>query len=428
MATERGSVKGIVQTRNAPLTPEALAEPEAYLRSRRHTVSKCGGSPRRWADQVPLLMFRKALFWSHLVVGLIAGLIVFVLCLTGALLSFERRSVDWAERSALALPPPGISEPLSADALVAAVASLEPARVTNVRYAADPRMPARLTFANGSVACVNAYTGAVLGRGPTSLVAFYRFVRRAHVALALPGVWAKTGSPVVDAANLAFVFLALGGLILWWPRKWRWRALRNSLAIRFDLRGKPRDWNWHNAFGFWALLPLLFMSISGLVLSYESVDAGMRAFAHRHSSAPVPSVTFPVPETATPKPGWSAILANVKERVPGWRSISIPWSVEQPSWVTINVCEGDEGEAYKRIGVTVDVPTAAVFKVDRWENREAGDRARAVARSGHTGEFGGVAGQAVAALGCLSGVLLVYTGGALSWRRFFGQRRKAPAA
>lgn len=373
----------------------------------------------------PARMFRKALFWSHLVVGLAAGLLVFVLCLTGALLSFERRSVDWAERSALALPPPGVTEPLPADALVAAAARVEPSRATNVRYAADPRMPARISFGNGSVVCVNAYTGAVLSRGPTSLVAFYRFVRRAHVALALPGKWAKTGSPVIDAANLAFVFLALGGLVLWWPRKWRWRALRNSLAIRFDVRGKQRDWNWHNAFGFWALLPLLFMSASGIVLSYEWADAGIRTFAHRHSAEPPSSVTFAVPETAAPQPGWAVVLANVKQRVPGWRSISIPWSAEQRSWVTIQVCEGDEGEAYKRVGVTVDLPTAAVFKMDRWENREAGERARAIARSGHTGEFGGLAGQVVAALGCLSGVLLVYTGVALSWRRFFGRRRQA---
>ena len=65
---------------------------------------------------------------------------------------------DWAERSALALPPPGVTEPLPADALVAGAAGAEPARATNVRYAADPRMPARIAFANGSILCVNAYT------------------------------------------------------------------------------------------------------------------------------------------------------------------------------------------------------------------------------------------------------------------------------
>ena len=48
------------------------------------------------------LMIRKIFFWSHLIVGLVASVVVFVLCLSGALLAFERPSLDWAERSALA--------------------------------------------------------------------------------------------------------------------------------------------------------------------------------------------------------------------------------------------------------------------------------------------------------------------------------------
>jgi uncharacterized iron-regulated membrane protein len=128
-------------------------------------------------------VIRNVIFWSHLVVGLLASIVVFVLCLSGALLSFERQSIDWAERTALALPPPGAAALLPADELVASAAKVEPTRPPGVRYANDPRMPARIGFSNGSAVCVNAYTGQVLGRGPTSLRAFYNFVRRAHVAL-----------------------------------------------------------------------------------------------------------------------------------------------------------------------------------------------------------------------------------------------------
>jgi uncharacterized iron-regulated membrane protein len=367
-------------------------------------------------------MIRKAFFWSHLIVGLLASIVVFVLCLTGALLTFERQSIDWADRSALALPPPGVTERLPADALVASAAKVESARPTSVRYANDPRMPVRIGFANNSNVCVNAYTGAILGRGPTALRAFYAFARRAHVALALPSGLERSGPPIVGACNLAFVFLLLTGPVIWWPRKWKWSALRNSIAIRLDVRGKQRDWNWHNAFGFWALIPLWLMAASGIVLSYRWANLGMREFASKHGAGPVPLVKIAPPKAPEPKPGWPDILASVERAIPGWRSIQIPWSDNKQPQVTIAVNEGYDGEPHKRIAVTVDRASAAVTQVQRWENHEAADRARAIVRSSHSGELGGLPGQALAGLGCLAGVMLVYTGLALSWRRFFGRK------
>jgi uncharacterized iron-regulated membrane protein len=34
-------------------------------------------------------MFRKTLFWFHLVTGILAGLVIALLCFTGAMLAFE---------------------------------------------------------------------------------------------------------------------------------------------------------------------------------------------------------------------------------------------------------------------------------------------------------------------------------------------------
>ena len=42
--------------------------------------------------------FRQILFWLHLAAGLIAGVVIFIMCVTGALLAFERQTIEWAER------------------------------------------------------------------------------------------------------------------------------------------------------------------------------------------------------------------------------------------------------------------------------------------------------------------------------------------
>lgn len=37
--------------------------------------------------------------------------------------------------------------------------------------------------------------------------------------------------------------IILSGLWLWWPRKWRWKTLISSIAMRFDVKGKARDFS-----------------------------------------------------------------------------------------------------------------------------------------------------------------------------------------
>lgn len=84
---------------------------------------------------------------------------------------------------------------------------------------------------------------------------------------------------------------------------------------------------------------------------------------------------------------------------------------------------GYESQVPALLTFTVDKRSGVITKVQTWEDRESGLRARAISRTGHTGEILELPGQIVAGLGCLGGVMLVYTGFALSWRRFFAGKR-----
>ena len=55
-----------------------------------------------------------------------------------------------------------------------------------------------------------------------------------------------------------------------------------------------------------------------------------------------------------------------------------------------------------------------------------GRRLRMYSRFLHTGELFGLIGQTVAALCTLAAILLVWTGLALAWRRFFGPKPSPP--
>ena len=63
-----------------------------------------------------------------------------------------------------------------------------------------------------------------------------------------------------------------------------------------------------------------------------------------------------------------------------------------------------------------------------FQERSLGSRLRSYARFGHTGEAWGIVGQTVAGLASFAGVMLVWTGIALAWRRmvaYLARKRRA---
>ena len=45
-------------------------------------------------------MVRKFIFWLHLVCGVVAGISIGIMCLTGTILAFEKELAAWDEREA----------------------------------------------------------------------------------------------------------------------------------------------------------------------------------------------------------------------------------------------------------------------------------------------------------------------------------------
>ena len=45
-------------------------------------------------------LFRKILFWSHLAVSVVGGLVILVMSVTGVLLTYERQIIAWADTRA----------------------------------------------------------------------------------------------------------------------------------------------------------------------------------------------------------------------------------------------------------------------------------------------------------------------------------------
>ena len=146
-----------------------------------------------------------------------------------------------------------------------AVPDAEP---TTVTLDSDPRVSASVALGQRGTVFVNPYTGDVLGSGSARARAFYRSVTSWHRYLSVEGEHRATARAITGACNAAFLVLAVTGFYLWWPRQWTWRHVSAVTLFRSGLRGKARDFNWHNVIGFWCAPILVVLTASGMVISY----------------------------------------------------------------------------------------------------------------------------------------------------------------
>ncbi len=379
---------------------------------------------------------RSLFFWPHLISGVVAGSVIGLMCLTGAAVAFEDELLEWADRHASraerfdpAQPPQSI------DQLVARARAEQPkAELSGVTLYADPSAALRLQFGRDGAAFANPYTGQVVPAQSEGLHAFLHALIDWHRWLGREGEQRALGKAITGACNLAFGVLALTGLYLWWPRSWRWTALRGTAWFRRGLRGKARDFNWHNVTGFWTLPVLLVLIASGVVLSYRW--AGELLFRAAGEPPPPPQQRGPPAAVPPPSPGASplsldALAAVAKARFPRWESVSLRLGKRDApaAAVSLTVREPQAWPRFATAQLTLDPFTGAVLEEESYATASPARKVRSWLRFLHTGEAFGLLGKALAAIASLGGALLVWTGLALSLRRFAAwRRRRSPSA
>ena len=212
-------------------------------------------------------IFRKIHLWLSVPFGLIITLV----CFSGAMLVFENEANEWFRRDLYYVETVKES-PLSMDKLLEKVATTLPdsVSVTGVSISSDPGRAYQVSLSKPRRASlyVDQYTGEVKGKSERS--GFFMFMFRMHRWLLdsmNPGnegiFWGKM---IVGVSTLLLVFVLISGIVIWWPRTRK--ALKNSLKITAT-KGWRRFWyDLHVAGGMYALIFLLAMALTGLTWSF----------------------------------------------------------------------------------------------------------------------------------------------------------------
>lgn len=206
---------------------------------------------------------------SHLWLGLLSTIVIFIVCLTGSIYAFKNPFNDFKNRHLINASIPKNGDLLRMDE-VEAIFHRNDRNINSIVIPASKKKNLIISYINQNTHLVgtgyfNPYTGEeVNGTYDRSPDRFFQTVLSLHRNLSL----GQVGKQIVGISVLIFIFLLISGLVLWWPRTWKWKTLKTSLLVRWKAKSYQVILGLHKVFGFYALLLLLFMALTGLYITY----------------------------------------------------------------------------------------------------------------------------------------------------------------
>lgn len=256
----------------------------------------------------------------HLWLGLISGLVVFVLGITGAIYAFSDEIKDWvyAERLHVEVPSGGQKLPLNQLYAIAEQALPEGHRISRAELSESPGRSYmfralklnRKAFGYWNYytyyekVYLNPYTGKIL-YVENSKYEFFTLILALHMNLLLGD---QVGYFVVCCSVVCFLLLLLTGMVLWWPKNWKRKQLRKSFSIKWGAKFKRLNYDLHNVTGFYLFLPLILISVTGLMWSF-----GLTKEPKKTVLSDTTRLVQQPKQVAAP---WSGIFAQVRRSNP----------------------------------------------------------------------------------------------------------------
>jgi uncharacterized iron-regulated membrane protein len=372
---------------------------------------------------------RTVLFWLHLAAGAAAGLVILVMSATGTLLAFKPQIVNRIDRAVRYVEPASTPRLSASQILAAARASRPGVRPATIIVDRDPAAAVAVGLGRDSTLYVNPYTGGVLGEGSTATQQFFRSVENWHRWLGL-GDNRELGRSLTGASNLAFLGLAVTGLFLWWPHRWLPQHVNAILFFRRTSTSRARDFNWHNVIGFWCAPVLIVLTATGVVMSYPWANQ----LLYQAAGSPLPAARGagrgPQGEGRAERQSGErptlenadALFARAEQQLPTWQTVTMRLPEQPRAPVSFTMNDTRYWNSFARSQLTLNAATGDVVRWEPYAENTRGQKWRGWVRFGHTGELGGIVGQSLAGIACLGGVVLVWTGLALAFRRFVGWR------
>ena len=369
-------------------------------------------------------MNTRALFRNlHLIFGLIIGLVVSAVGISGSILTFREEIEHALYQPTVFASSPATSLQTSYEKASAiseaekrriAVIVLPASQTAPIEFVTSLRGARSLKEADQTSLYGNPVSGDVIGQRRRN-ASFIAWLRDLHFALFA----GTTGLKVNGWFALGLIFISLTGFVLWLQTYVKGKAFKVNLKASW----KRQLWDWHRLFGIVMLVFLLLVAATGAYYPFR--ETVQKWFVSAGTALP-PRGTPPVTAPSDAKPlTLDEIIAKARPVLPdATLAVVRPPATPAQAWAATFHRRFDSGESTDS-GPTayLDPYTGAVIRLEDTRTMPFGTRLLRNIEPLHFGKYGGLLNKLLWVLLGLTPAFFFVSGIVLWWNRTRGARR-----
>jgi len=373
------------------------------------------------------MKFKKVICFLHLWLGIVSGLFVFLIAVSGCLYVFVDELKPIVYRDRLFVQPENKeSLPLTKLLSIAQHTLGKDKIITRVEIPNSPdRSVAFRSQKNNADGLthwdyfeyyhrvyINPYSGKVI-YVEDSKNEFFQLVLALHMRMLFGE---KIGHYVVGYSVLSFVLVLLSGFFLWFPKKWTAKSIKNNFTIKWSAKWKRLNYDLHQIFGLYAFLVLLLTSLTGLVWAFDWMQDSVRFVANGgksiEKSTPLVSDTL----QATAVSGLDKAFTATAASYPDAYAYLVLLPAKATSTINTLVYKKDWNRFDRQL-IVYDRYSGKMLSNTSFQNLNSGDKTYQLNFDLHTGAYMGLFGKILSFLAALACSTLPVTGFYIWWSK-----------
>ncbi|SDL34818.1 Uncharacterized iron-regulated membrane protein [Pedobacter sp. ok626] len=364
-------------------------------------------------------MLKKQIRKLHLWLGLLSGVIVFILGVTGCIYAFADELKPIVYRQKLSVKENGTTlKPLSelwAKAQLSLGKDKTIGRFSTGSKPGDTYQFRAYKDKTGGIwewdnivyhqtAYLNPYTAEVIAVEDNTFE-FFNVVLMLHCNLLLAG---GVGKMITGIATMVFVVLLITGIVLWWPKNKNVAKKRYWFRWKNSTKWKRKNYDLHSISGFYATILALLIALTGLAMAFEWFDRSLQWVANGGVTYESPKQVLSDTTLVTDQPPLDKIFNQVRKNQPNARAYYIYPPGGNPQGV-LNVYI-DNGRSYRSLIRQYDRHTGRILKTATFDEQHNGEKLSLLNYDIHTGNALGLTGKFLAFFASLISASLPVTG------------------
>lgn len=362
-------------------------------------------------------MVKKSFRKLHLWLSLPFGMVITLICFSGAMLVFEKEIMEISKPQLYFVKAVG-DKKLPIKELVERVSATLPdsVQVTGITVFSNPERTCRVNLSKPRHASmyVDAYSGEITGQYERIpfFAAMFKMHRWMLGSARAPDGSIGWGKLIVGISTLVLVAVLISGVVVWWPRNKC--ALKYRLSVNVKKGWRKFLYDLHVAGGMYVLVFLLAMALTGLTWSFQwyrnlfytafGVEPPQQERRHNLSlNTQARKGSKPDKNQETTYLHWQKVYDVLASQNPDFEQISI-------SNGTANVSFGHWGNQRASDKYTFMPHSGEITSASLYRDAPNSDKIRGWIYSVHVGSWGGLLTRLLTFLAALFGASLPLTG------------------